>query len=113
MNKNDDFTIRIISKGEELVYKEDEREYWREVFLGKQPLILYAYSYHDGTRPYINKFLTTEEKERIIPRIIDFLGQKGELVKVEWEQRPYPNVLLKTSWEIFLERRKLRGIPES
>jgi len=103
-----DFQIQIVARGEGITYREAGHEYNFDIHLGQRPYRLYADSYWDGTMPPRTKQLTEEEKTRIIPRLIEFIkGKERDAgVDVRWERDSVP---LKTSWELFVERRRARG----
>lgn len=81
-----DFTINIVARGEEIVYEEGGERYCFEIFLGRQPLKLYAGRYWRGTLPIVFRELTEDEKTRIVPRLVTYLGSHGERVQVVWRE---------------------------
>ena len=80
------FSINIVSRGEEVVYDEDGRRYCFEIFLGRQPLQLFAGRYWTGSLPVVFYELSEDEKQRIIPRLVSHLGSHGEKVEVVWKE---------------------------
>lgn len=79
--------ISIPGRGEGIVYREAGREYHFEISCAGHPLLLFVESYWDGALPATKRHLTAEERSRLIPRLIAYLGCKGEPVKV-CEQAP-------------------------
>jgi len=79
------FTIQIPGRGEEIVYREAGRIFSFDISCAQHPLILYAGSYWDGIYPVTKKQLTDSEREFIIPRLVAYLGCKGEPVEVRDE----------------------------
>jgi hypothetical protein len=80
------FSISIVAKGEEIVYDENGERYCFEIFLGRQPLKLYAGRYWRDSLPIVFRELTEDEKQRIIPRLVTYLGSHGEKVEVVWRE---------------------------
>ena len=80
------FSINIVAKGEEIVYDEDGKRYCFEIFLGRQPLQLFAGRYWADSFPVVFRELTEAEKLRIIPRLVSYLGSHGEKVEVVWRE---------------------------
>ena len=79
------FTIQIPGRGEEIVYREAGRMFSFEISCAQLPLIIYGWNYWDGTFPVIKKQLTNSEREVIMPRLVKWLGSKGEPVEVRDE----------------------------
>ena len=80
------YSINIVAKGEEIVYDEDERRYCFEIFLGRQPVQLFAGRYWTGSVPVVFHDLSHDEKQRIIPRLVSYLASRGESVEVVWKE---------------------------
>ena len=79
-------TISIPGRGEEIYYDEDGRRYCFEIFLGRQPLQLFAGRYWTGSLPVVFHELSEDEKQRIVPRLVSYLGSHGERVEVVWKE---------------------------
>ena len=77
--------ISIPGRGEGIVYREGGREYHFDIYLGRHPLVLYAGKYWNGVLPPTESRLTDEERARIIPRLVAYMGCKGEPVEVRDE----------------------------
>ncbi len=80
------YSINVVARGEEVVYEEDGQRYCFEVFLGRQPLQLFAGRYWTGSLPVVFCELSEDEKQRIIPRLVSYLGSHGEKVEVVWKE---------------------------
>lgn len=76
------YSIKIVARGEEIVYDEDGKRYCFEIFLGRRPLQLFAGRYWTGSLPVIFYELNEDEKQRIVPRLVSYLGSRGEKVEV-------------------------------
>ena len=74
--------ISIPGRGEGIVYREAGREYHFDISCSGHPLLLFVESYWDGVLPATKKHLTAEERSRLIPRLVAYLGCKGEPVEV-------------------------------
>ena len=105
------YQITIEGRGEGIRYREADKEYNFDLCLGERPYRILANSYWDGSMPPITRPLSEEEKTRIIPRMIAFLKgrERDAEVEVKWKKESAP---LKTSWELFMERRRSRGIAD-
>jgi hypothetical protein len=79
--------ISIPGRGESIVYREGGHEYHFEISCVSHPLRLFVESYWDGTIPASKKHLTAEERIRLVPRLVAYLGRKKEPVEV-CEQAP-------------------------
>ncbi len=79
------FTIQIPGRGEEIVYREAGRIFSFEISCAQLPLIIYGRNYWDGIFPVTKKQLTDSEREVIMPRLVAWLGSKGEPVEVRDE----------------------------
>lgn len=77
--------ISIECRGEDIVYREAGREYHFCISCSQHPLILFAGRYWDGMNPVTMKTLTVEEQSKLIPRLVAYLGCKGEPVEVRYE----------------------------
>ena len=77
--------ITIPGRGESIIYRENGRHYEFEICCIRQPLELFGGSYWDGVLPATRKRLSDEERTRIIPRLVAYLGCKGETVEVRDE----------------------------
>jgi hypothetical protein len=110
---SEDYSITIEDRCEGICYREGENEYHFGVLLGREPHEIDAYEYWDGCMRSSPRSLSEEEKARIIPRLVDYLKRDEPNVEVcvNWE-RAKDHRKIKTSWELFLERRKARGIEE-
>ena len=97
------YEIKIVARGEGIVYEEDGNSYNFSMSNNKSRVSLYAYSYWDGELPHQGKTLSKEESKRIIPRIVKYLESKDASVTVKWKEEAVP---LKTSLELFRERRR-------
>lgn len=80
------YSIKIFGKGEEIIYEEEGRLYHFEIFLGQSPLQLFAENYWTGSIPVVFHQLSETEKQRIIPRLVEYLGARGEEVEVVWKE---------------------------
>jgi uncharacterized protein with PQ loop repeat len=80
------YSISIVGRGEEIIYEEDDRSYCFEIFLGRQPLQLFAAKYWTGSVPVAFYELSDSEKQHIIPRLVNYLGSYGEKVEVVWKK---------------------------
>jgi hypothetical protein len=80
------YSINIVARGEEIVYDEEGKLYCFEIFLGRQPLQLFAGRYWTGSLPVVFYELNEEEKQRIVPRLVSHLGSHGERVEVVWKE---------------------------
>lgn len=78
-----EYSIRIPVYAESIEYREGEVTFVFEVFLGRRPLQLFAGSYWTEHGKAFYK-LTQDEKDRIIPRLVAYLGSHGEPVEVVW-----------------------------
>ena len=105
------FQIEIETRGEGISYREGERQYHFDISLRSKPYVIYADEYWDGTMPVHLQQLSESEKEIIIPRLIAHLkaGEPGAEVVVRWERDSVP---LRPSREIFLEKKRSRGIKD-
>jgi hypothetical protein len=77
--------ISIPGRGEGIIYRESGREYHLEISCVGHPLLLFTGSYWDGAFPVSQKRLTDEERARLVPRLVAYLGCKGEPVEVRDE----------------------------
>lgn len=77
--------ISIPGRGEEIVYREAGRDYHFGISCDQHPLRVYVGRYWDDERPLTMKTLTEEEQARLIPRLVAYLGCKGEPVEVRYE----------------------------
>ena len=78
--------ISIVGNGEDIVYREGGREYWFQISCIRHPLLLFIGSYRDGKSPASKKKrLTDEERSRLVPRLVAYLGCKGDPVEVRDE----------------------------
>jgi hypothetical protein len=80
--------ISIPGRGEVIVYRENGREYNFDIFCGGHPLLLFVENYWDGVLPVTEKYLTEEERSRIIPRLVAYMGCKGEPVEIREKAPP-------------------------
>ena len=80
------YSINIAARGEEIVYDEDGKRYCFEIFLGRKPLKLYAGRSWTDSLSIVFRELTEEEKQRIIPRLVRYLGSHDERVEVVWRE---------------------------
>jgi hypothetical protein len=77
--------ISIPGRGEEIVYREAGREFHFEISCDQLPLVLYTRTYWDGDVPMVRKHLEEADRARLIPRLVAYLGCKGEPVVVRDE----------------------------
>jgi len=70
-----DYSISVEGRGEAIVYKEGKKEYAFEVFFGSKPYRLYGDKYSRVDLGYL-EFKVTENEERILERIKDWLEAK-------------------------------------
>jgi len=100
--------ISIPGRGESIVYRESGREYHFDISCAAHPLRLFTGSYWDGVLPVTKKHLTEDERQRLVPRLVAYLGCKGEPVEVcEHEPPAAPPAL---SGRDVLEYRRRLGI---
>jgi hypothetical protein len=76
------FTIHVVASGEELIYVEENRRYYFDVSLETNPVKLWPGRYRTGSPPDAPQPLSDAERNRILPRLIDFLRSGGERVRV-------------------------------
>ena len=68
--------ISIPGRGESIVYRESGREYHFDISCAAHPLLLFTGSYWDGVLPVTKKHLTEDERQRLVPRLVAYLGCK-------------------------------------
>lgn len=100
--------ISIPDRGEAIVYRESNHEYNFDICCTRHPLQLFIGSYWDGKFPVTKKQLTEDERQRLVPRLVAYLGCKGAPVEIcEHEPPTAPPAL---SGRDVLEYRRKHGI---
>lgn len=79
-----EFSVKIVAKGEEIVYEEHGKRFCFEIFLARNPNQLFAGKYWSGGVPVVFYELTEAEKLRIVPRLVEYLSSHGEKTEVVW-----------------------------
>jgi hypothetical protein len=83
------FKIEISFRGESIIYRADGREWHFDIYCDT-PIKLYADTYWDGLRRVKLSQSSDFERSVIIPRLVEYLGLKGETVEVDYASRsPY------------------------
>jgi len=80
-----DYSIFVVSKGEEIVYEEDDKQFCFEMRLSQAPIQLFAGRYWTDSPPILFYELTEPERQRIIPRLVAYLGAYGDEVDIIWK----------------------------
>ena len=100
--------ISIPGRGESIVYRDCGIEFHFDICCVGHPLKLFIGSYWDGKFPVTKKQLTDDERQHLVPRLVAYLGCKGEPVEVcEHEPPAAPPAL---SGRDVLEYRRKHGI---
>ncbi len=103
VQKNGGYQIEIMGRGEQFIYKEGDREIegqltWIEGYR------FYAASIEKWDKPVKDESLTTEQFQRVLCRVCDFLNiHYSEFLIVENPKNPlaaYLSLLEKDGWQI-------------
>jgi len=80
-----DYSIFVLSTGEEIVYEEGDKQFCFEVRLSQAPIQLFVGRYWTDSPPVVFSELTEPERHRIIPRLVAYLGSHGDEVELIWK----------------------------
>jgi hypothetical protein len=102
--------ISIPGRGEFIVYREAGLEYSFDISCGGNPLRLFIESYWDGVLPVTKKYLTAEERTRLVPRLVAYLGCQGVPVEICEQAPPIASPPTLSGRDVWAYRRRLGSI---
>ena len=96
------YEVRVLGRGEEVIYIEQGCRYIFEVSFAQVPYRLYARQYWTDPLP-TGPIPLPPDKRHIVQRIAEFLSRDGNPTELVWEQEAY-HTPLRTVDEILAER---------